>query len=183
MGPLGTPELIFIFFLAMLLFGPKELPRLGKTIGKAMTEFRRAQAELKTTFDREMKNLEQETGIRELAETTFNSNTYNYDNQSAWDTSYYDASYHSAPPATTLTNGASATQGAVTAAPQIAPPQIVAAAGSIASGYAEAAPEDYYHQSGSGGSATASHEPAASVVAVHHEPQSAAVSAEKPANG
>ena len=87
MGPLGTPELIFIFFLAMLLFGPKELPRLGKTIGKAMTEFRRAQAELKTTFDREMKNLEQETGIRELAETTFNSNTYNYDNQSAWDTS------------------------------------------------------------------------------------------------
>ena len=61
MGPLGWPEMTFIFILALLLFGPKKLPELGRTLGKAMTEFRRASNELKATFDREMKNLEQET--------------------------------------------------------------------------------------------------------------------------
>src|SRR5690242_602732 len=59
MGPLGYPEMIFIFFLALILFGPKKLPELGRTVGKALTEFRRASNELKSTFDREMKNLEQ----------------------------------------------------------------------------------------------------------------------------
>jgi TatA/E family protein of Tat protein translocase len=169
MGPLGTPELVAIFFLALLLFGPKELPKLGKTIGKAMTEFRRAQSELKNTFDREMKNLERETGIRELAETTFNSNSYNYDNQSAYDTSYYDASYHSELPSTTLTEGTSALQGAATSVPQI-----TAAAGSIASGYAEAGHDDYYQQ-------VILPAPSASVPTDHSEAAPAA--AGKPANG
>src|SRR5580693_3093677 len=94
MGSLGTPEMVAIFILALLLFGPKELPKLGKTIGKAMTEFRRAQSELKSTFNREMQNLERETGIKELTATAFNSNSYNYD-QSSYDTSYYDGSYNS----------------------------------------------------------------------------------------
>ncbi|MDX1385093.1 MAG: twin-arginine translocase TatA/TatE family subunit, partial [Thermoanaerobaculia bacterium] len=42
MGPLGVPELIFILVLALLIFGPKRLPEIGRTIGKAMGEFRRA---------------------------------------------------------------------------------------------------------------------------------------------
>ena len=172
MGPLGTPELIFIFFLAMLLFGPKELPKLGKTIGKAMTEFRRAQSELKTTFDREMKNIERESGIKELAETTFNSNSYNYDNQSAYDTSYYDASYHSDLPANTITDGASATLGAATTAPQIQ-----AAAGSIASGFGDHGHDDYYQQAASPVAALSSPVPPAppvSAPAVHSEAAPAA---------
>jgi sec-independent protein translocase protein TatA len=53
MGPLGWQETIFIFVLALLIFGPKKLPELGKTIGKAMTEFRRASSELRSTWDRE----------------------------------------------------------------------------------------------------------------------------------
>src|SRR5665213_1351279 len=110
MGPLGGEELVAIFILALLLFGPKELPKLGKTIGKAMTEFRRAQSELKSTFDREMRNLERETGINELAATTFQSDSYNYDH-SSYDASYYDGS-HDSTVTTTQTNGASATQGA-----------------------------------------------------------------------
>ena len=64
MGPLGWPETVFIFFLALILFGPKKLPELGRTVGKALTEFRRASNELKSTFDREMKNLEQETEVQ-----------------------------------------------------------------------------------------------------------------------
>jgi sec-independent protein translocase protein TatA len=129
MGPLGPEEMVAIFILALLLFGPKELPKLGKTIGKAMTEFRRAQSELKSTFNREMQNLERETGIKELAATTFNSNSYNYD-QSSYDTSYYDGSYNSTV-TTTPANGASATQGVEGTAAL----QIEAAVGSIASGH------------------------------------------------
>ena len=60
MGPLGWQETVFIFILALLLFGPKKLPELGRTLGKAITEFRRASNELKATFDREMKSLEAE---------------------------------------------------------------------------------------------------------------------------
>src|SRR5438445_8064821 len=78
MGPLGWPETVFIFFLALILFGPKKLPELGRTVGKALTEFRRASNELKSTFDREMKSLEQETQLKEIA-NQYQSDTYSYD--------------------------------------------------------------------------------------------------------
>ena len=67
MGPLGVPEMIFIFVLALLVFGPKKLPELGKTFGKGMAEFRRASNELKTTFQTEMDNIERETKLKETA--------------------------------------------------------------------------------------------------------------------
>jgi TatA/E family protein of Tat protein translocase len=89
MGPLGYPEMVFIFFLALILFGPKKLPELGRTVGKALTEFRRASNELKSTFDREMKNLEQETEFKEIA-NQYQSDTYSYDYQS------YESTYEGA---------------------------------------------------------------------------------------
>jgi sec-independent protein translocase protein TatA len=68
MGPLGWQETVFIFVLALLIFGPKKLPELGKTIGKALTEFRRASSELKSTWDREMITLERENeSLKEAA--------------------------------------------------------------------------------------------------------------------
>ncbi len=123
--------MVAIFIVALLLFGPKELPKLGRTIGKAMTEFRRAQSELKTTFNREMQNLERETGIKELTATTFNTNSYDYDS-STYDTTFYDGSYNNSTVTTTPENGASATQGAGSSTLQIH-----AAEGSIASGHME----------------------------------------------
>ena len=60
MGPLGVPELIFIFVLALLIFGPKKLPQLGKTFGKSMAEFRRASNDLRSTFQREMDSIDRE---------------------------------------------------------------------------------------------------------------------------
>ncbi|MGZ6971226.1 MAG: twin-arginine translocase TatA/TatE family subunit, partial [Thermoanaerobaculia bacterium] len=42
MGNLGMPELMMIMLLALLLFGPKKLPEIGKQVGKALGEFRRA---------------------------------------------------------------------------------------------------------------------------------------------
>src|SRR5438067_9089315 len=93
MGPLDLQETVFIFFLALLLFGPKKLPELGRTIGKAMTEFRRASNELKASFDREMKTLEQETDLKELKEVTnqYQYDTYNYD-YSSYEGSNYEGS-------------------------------------------------------------------------------------------
>jgi sec-independent protein translocase protein TatA len=79
---LGAQEIFVIFLLALLLFGPKKLPEIGRTLGKAIIEFRRASNELKSTFDREMQNLEAETGVKKAV------SQYNYDNR---DYSSYEA--------------------------------------------------------------------------------------------
>ncbi len=63
MGPIGVQEMILIFIVALVLFGPKKLPELGRTIGKALTEFRRASNDLKASFEREMYNLEREAEL------------------------------------------------------------------------------------------------------------------------
>src|SRR5260370_26173485 len=101
MGPLGWPETVFIFFLALILFGPKKLPELGGTVGKALTEFRRASNELKSTFDREMKSLEQETQFKEIA-NQYQSDTYSYDYSSYEST--YEGSYGNENHDTTVTS-------------------------------------------------------------------------------
>ncbi|MBI3404060.1 MAG: twin-arginine translocase TatA/TatE family subunit [Acidobacteria bacterium] len=61
MGPLGVPELIFIFVIALIVFGPKKLPELGRTLGKAMGEFRRASNELKSVVETEVREFERQT--------------------------------------------------------------------------------------------------------------------------
>ncbi len=134
MGPIGYPEMMFIFILALLLFGPKKLPELGKTIGKALTEFNRAKNELKTTFDREMKTLERETeSIKEATNSLYHDN-YNYDYSS------YDSAHHAPelaePPAieASSTSSASAPQGAESTHAIAESHSIAAPEGTIASG-------------------------------------------------
>ena len=51
---LGVPELIFIMVLALLIFGPKRLPEIGRTLGRGMSEFRRASNDLKRTINVEL---------------------------------------------------------------------------------------------------------------------------------
>ncbi len=51
---LGFPELVVLFILALLLFGPKKLPELGKSIGKAITEFKKATNEVKEGLEKEV---------------------------------------------------------------------------------------------------------------------------------
>jgi TatA/E family protein of Tat protein translocase len=53
-GPLGFPEVVFILVLALLIFGPKRLPEVGKTIGKGVAQFRRATTDLKRTIESEI---------------------------------------------------------------------------------------------------------------------------------
>ena len=59
MGSLGMPEIVIIFVLALIVFGPRKLPEIGKTIGKALAEFKRASNELKQTWEEEV-NLDKE---------------------------------------------------------------------------------------------------------------------------
>jgi sec-independent protein translocase protein TatA len=51
MGPFGFQEIIFIFIAALLIFGPKKLPEIGKTIGKGMREFKKATDDLKSNWE------------------------------------------------------------------------------------------------------------------------------------
>ncbi len=53
-GPLGVPELILIFIVALLLFGPRQMPQIGRTIGRALGEFRRASNDFKRTIEEEV---------------------------------------------------------------------------------------------------------------------------------
>jgi sec-independent protein translocase protein TatA len=53
-GSIGMPELILIFVVALLVFGPKKLPELGKALGRGLGEFKRASEDLKKTIDDEI---------------------------------------------------------------------------------------------------------------------------------
>jgi len=70
MGPVGLPEMFAIFVVALLLFGPKKLPELGRTLGKALSEFRRAKNELKGTFESHLRELEREANISNISSSS-----------------------------------------------------------------------------------------------------------------
>ena len=53
-GPLGMPEIIMIFIVGLLLFGPRKMPQIGRSIGRALGEFRRASNEFKRTVEDEV---------------------------------------------------------------------------------------------------------------------------------
>jgi sec-independent protein translocase protein TatA len=55
MGSLGMQEIIVIFIIALIIFGPRKLPELGKTIGKGLAEFKKASNELKQTWEDEVR--------------------------------------------------------------------------------------------------------------------------------
>jgi len=65
-GSIGMPELILIFLVALLVFGPKKLPEIGKSIGKGLAEFKRASDDLKRTIEQEIEQGKQEVAsVRE----------------------------------------------------------------------------------------------------------------------
>lgn len=58
-GSIGMPELIIIFVIALIIFGPKKLPELGRSLGRSLNEFKRASNELKNTLEEEVRVEEQ----------------------------------------------------------------------------------------------------------------------------
>lgn len=54
-GSLGLPELLMIFAVILIVFGPRRIPEIGRTLGKALAEFRKATDDLKGTLEREVR--------------------------------------------------------------------------------------------------------------------------------
>jgi len=106
MGTVGVQEMVVIFIVALVLFGPKKLPELGRTIGKAITEFRRASSDLKASFEREMHNLERETDALKEQQTQQQAIASAMPHPSEYDyhDSYSSDPYHSAPADSTPAN-------------------------------------------------------------------------------
>src|SRR5439155_26000178 len=57
---LGFSEMVFIFLIALIIFGPKKLPEIGRQIGKALNEFKRASNEFKSQIESEINSLDVE---------------------------------------------------------------------------------------------------------------------------
>lgn len=53
-GNIGLPELLIILAIALLIFGPKKLPEVGRSIGRALREFRKTSDEIKEKFEEEI---------------------------------------------------------------------------------------------------------------------------------
>ena len=58
-GSLGMPELIIILVIALIIFGPRKLPELGRSLGRSLNEFKRASADLQNTLEQEIRLEEQ----------------------------------------------------------------------------------------------------------------------------
>jgi len=67
MGQLGFPEILMILLIALLVFGPKKLPELGKSLGKGLKEFKKATDELKSNWDEQLKEVEK--SVSEVKDT------------------------------------------------------------------------------------------------------------------
>jgi sec-independent protein translocase protein TatA len=91
MGNIGFPEMVVLFVLAMLIFGPKRLPELGKSLGKGISEFRRASSDLRNSIEREIESAEIPKNpikevvddVKQVASSTANSLTGGSDSHKA----------------------------------------------------------------------------------------------------
>ena len=61
LGSIGMPELILIFVIALIVFGPKKLPEIGKSLGKGLAEFKKASDDFKQNIQKEVDSLKDET--------------------------------------------------------------------------------------------------------------------------
>ena len=63
LGSIGMPELIIIFVIALIIFGPRKLPELGRSLGKSLAEFKRASNELRSTLEEEIRLEDQKSKV------------------------------------------------------------------------------------------------------------------------
>jgi len=114
MGPVGVQEMVVIFLVALVLFGPKKLPELGRTVARVLQEIRKAQSDFKATMQQHMAELEKENESLKEITRSFSNNVYNsyYDSYNYDSHSYGTESSSAQPALEPPSSGASATQDA-----------------------------------------------------------------------
>jgi sec-independent protein translocase protein TatA len=74
-GSIGMPELVIILVIALIIFGPRKLPELGRSLGRSIGEFRRASNELRSTLEEEIRVEEQKSAPAKPASSSSESTT------------------------------------------------------------------------------------------------------------
>jgi sec-independent protein translocase protein TatA len=74
-GSIGMPELIIIFVIALIIFGPRKLPELGRSLGKSLAEFKKASNELRNTLEEEIRIEEQKDAAKSTTSTAASTST------------------------------------------------------------------------------------------------------------
>ncbi len=65
MWNLGFPEIVIIFIVALVIFGPRKLPELGRSLGRGLSEFKKASNELKRTWEDEVESVKHEVDVED----------------------------------------------------------------------------------------------------------------------
>lgn len=67
-GSIGMPEMIIILIIALIIFGPRKLPELGRSLGRSLSEFKKASNELRSTLEEEIRIDEQKTAVDKMTQ-------------------------------------------------------------------------------------------------------------------
>ena len=97
MGGLGMGEMFVIMVIALIIFGPRKLPEMGKTLGKAMGQFRRASEDFKRTWEQEVDIEKAKSYVSEISDTSTSSVSTNETYEYQQDHSYEDTYGYNAP--------------------------------------------------------------------------------------
>jgi TatA/E family protein of Tat protein translocase len=100
MGSLGWPEILVILVIALIVFGPRKLPELGKTLGQSLAQFRRASEDFKRQWEEEVETERRrlDTPTTAVAQSSYASESVEHQQN---DFQYKAQSYDEPQPATT----------------------------------------------------------------------------------